>query len=132
MAKRYNIIIEKVADNEYSIHKNIHLEFLIRGCHGFYSNIVQHMQEAYREQYVEKSEFIILMKKLLNETEFATVDSKDLVWLYDWVDVIVNIILELDSADFRDKNMKRFLKTAENFISEIKKFDLQLEEIKKW
>ena len=98
MAKRYNIIIEKVADNEYSIHKNIHLEFLIRGCHGFYSNIVQHMQEAYRAKYVEKSEFII----------------------------------ELESTNYRKKNMKRFLKTAENFISEIKKFDLQLEEIKKW
>ncbi len=132
MAKRYNIVIEKIGSDEYLIHKNMHLEFLIKGCHEFYYSIVQHMSMAYQEQYVEKPEFIELMKILLDETEFATINSKDLVWLYDWVDVIINIIIEMDTPNFKDKQMKRFFKTAENFISEINKFNLKSENIKKW
>ncbi len=128
MAKRYLIEIDKYGENEFIFKKNFHLEFLIRGCYAFFSTIVVELErrDDSKVQYVEKAEFKSLMAKLMDSSSIAIVTCKELMWLRDWVDVIINIVLEMEHANFKDKNMKRFLKTAENLMTEINKYNLQI------
>lgn len=81
------------------------------------------MQQLDQVQYEQQPEFIELIKKLLGGNEVAEINSKELSWLKNWVDIIINVVLELETADFKNKQMKRFLKTAENLMTEIKKLE---------
>ena len=123
MANYFQIPIKKVDDDKYLVHCNFHLEYLIRGCHAFYINLMLHMQQLDQVQYEQQPEFIELIKKLLGGNEVAEVNSKELSWLKNWVDIIINVVLELETADFKNKQMNRFLKTAENLMAEIKKLE---------
>lgn len=120
MAKRYYIPIKKINEDEFIIFKNIHLELLIKGCYGFYANIVNSMHIASPEAYVEKKEFVIMIQKLLDDNEKCSLSKEEIHWLKEWIDIIITMILEIETADLKNKNIKRLMKTAENFIYEIK------------
>lgn len=119
MAKRYQITIEK-KDETYIIHRNKHLNYLIEECRKCYKTIVDNIEFYSQTKYQESDDFIKLMTKVLDEKNDVYLSGKELTTLGTWIDINVILFVELDNSNLQDKEVKKFLKIAENFINEIK------------
>lgn len=124
MGKHFHIPIKQCDDKtNYIITKNAHLTFLIQGSYKLYSAYKKQLEQECEEFYVENESFRELVFKLTNDKDSeAIVDQKDLQLLMEWIDVIIQLTLETETTNFKDNIMKQYMKTASNFVGEIKKY----------
>ncbi len=121
MAKRLQIPITKIGDDQYQITKGLHLEFLVKGTYGLLKKISIKLSVEDNLIYTESLGFKNIIDRLLTDNPNEIFSEKDLNAIRLWIDSVCTMIIEMDDEDidYKDKTMKRYLKLATNFINEI-------------
>lgn len=118
MAKA-KIKLEK-QDNLFVIDKNKNYELFFSMSIVFYQKVIQAMEENGGISLYLNPKFEILLNKLsLNNNEIK-LEENDLKLLVDWADCLCLIMLEIDSINFKDKDIQKFLGLSETLIKQSK------------
>jgi hypothetical protein len=116
MAKA-KIKLEK-QDNLFVIDKNKNYELFFSMSIVFYQKVIQAMEENGGISLYLNPKFEILLNKLsLNNNEIK-LEENDLKLLVDWADCLCLIMLEIDSINFKDKDIQKFLGLSETLIKQ--------------
>lgn len=121
MGKHLTVPIEVINDNMYKIYKNTNFNFLICSCNSLYDEIIESMKKHYKT-YEVKKETSKLIERLKSKSKFEELTKKELIWLTNWIDIICVILIEMDTINFKDKDVIKFFKSAQNFIDKTKKY----------
>ena len=120
MAKS-KIKLEK-KDNLFVIDKNKNYELFFSMSIVFYQKLIQLMEENEGVNIYLNPKFEVLLNKLSLYNEEIKLDQNDLKLLVDWTDCLCVIMLELDSIDFKDKEIQKYLRLSETLIQQGKEF----------
>jgi hypothetical protein len=120
MAKA-KIKLEK-KDNLFVIDKNKNYESFFSMSIVFYQKLIQLMEENEGVNIHLNPKFEILLNKLSLNNEEIKLEQNDLKLLVDWTDCLCVIMLELDSIDFKDKEIQKYLRLSETLIQQGKEF----------
>lgn len=116
MAKA-KIKIEK-KDQNFVITKNKNYELFLSMSIIFYQKLITLMQENEGVNIYLNPKFEILLNKIsLNNSEII-LENDDLKLLIDWADCLCIIMLEIDSIDFKDKDIQKYLGLSESLIKQ--------------
>jgi len=117
---RINIKIEK-SDDCIIIDKDKNYEFLLSMSIVFYQKLMQIMQDNEEVLISLNPKFESLLSKINLKNEVIKINNEELKLLIDWIDCLCLIMLDLDSIDFKNKEIQKYLKVSEKFISSGKK-----------
>jgi len=120
MAKS-KIKLEK-KDNLFVIDKNKNYESFFSMSIVFYQKLIQLMEENEGVNIHLNPKFEMLLNKLSLNNEEIKLEQNDLKLLVDWTDCLCVIMLELDSIDFKDKEIQKYLRLSETLIQQGKEF----------
>jgi hypothetical protein len=120
MAKA-KIKLEK-KDNLFVIDKNKNYESFFSMSIVFYQKLIQLMEEYEGVNIHLNPKFEMLLNKLSLNNEEIKLEQNDLKLLVDWTDCLCVIMLELDSIDFKDKEIQKYLRLSETLIQQGKEF----------
>jgi len=120
MAKA-KIKLEK-KDNLFVIDKNKNYESFFSMSIVFYQKLIQLMEEHEGVNIHLNPKFEMLLNKLSLNNEEIKLEQNDLKLLVDWTDCLCVIMLELDSIDFKDKEIQKYLRLSETLIQQGKEF----------
>jgi hypothetical protein len=120
MAKA-KIKLEK-KDNLFVIDKNKNYESFFSMSIVFYQKLIQLMEENEGVNIHLNPKFEMLLNKLSLNNEEIKLEQNDLKLLVDWTDCLCVIMLELDSIDFKDKEIQKYLRLSETLIQQGKEF----------
>ena len=117
----YQIPVEKISEDVYKITKNVHLEYLIKGTYGFFYKIKNGIKVPPGSELVAKDSFLELIEKLLSDDKTVTFSKNEINNIRLWIDAVVILVLEWETTDFKNKEIKKYIKMTQNFIEEINK-----------
>ena len=117
---RINIKIQKLNDF-IIIDKDKNYEFLLSMSIVFYQKLMQIMQDNEEVLISLNPKFESLLSKINLKNEVIKINNEELKLLIDWIDCLCLIMLDLDSIDFKNKEIQKYLKVSEKFISSGKK-----------
>lgn len=120
MAKA-KIKIEKNEDN-FIIIRDKNYEFLLSISVVFYQRIIKMMQESQGINLVMNKKFESLLGKIIISDDQIILNEEELKLYSDWLDCLCLIMLDLESIDFKSKDIKKYLSLSENFIKQSKNF----------
>lgn len=105
-------------DNFFIIDKNKNYELFFSMSIVFYQKIIQLMQENEGVNIYLNPKFEVLLNKLSLNNQEIKLDKNDLKLLIDWADCLCIIMLEIDSIDFKDKEIQKYLRLSETLIKQ--------------
>lgn len=119
MPKQIIKIIKK--DDKFVIDKNKNYEYFFSMSIIFYHKIIEVMKKDSGMNIEINPKFENLLTKLTINNETIIINEAEIKFLTDWVDCLCLIMLELDSIDFKNKDIKKFLRLSESLINNSKK-----------
>ena len=105
-------------DNFFIIDKNKNYKLFFSMSIVFYQKIIQLMQENEGVNIYLNPKFEVLLNKLSLNNKEIKLDKNDLKLLIDWADCLCIIMLEIDSIDFKDKEIQKYLRLSETLIKQ--------------
>lgn len=87
----------------------------------FYHKIIDIMQKTQGLLLAMNPNFQNLIIKLSTNEKEIKLSKEDLKIMTDWIDCLCLIMLDLDSIDFKNKQIKKYLSFSEQFIKKSKK-----------
>lgn len=105
-------------DNFFIIDKNKNYELFFSMSIVFYQKIIQLMQENEGVNIYLNPKFEVLLNKLSLSNKEIKLEKNDLKLLIDWADCLCIIMLEIDSIDFKDKEIQKYLRLSETLIKQ--------------
>lgn len=118
MAKK-EISIER-DKNLFIVKRDNNLEHLINISLVFYQNILSFMEKAEGSVLELSPKFAALIEKITNDSKEIYLSEEDFALFADWVDCLCLIMLEMDTIDYNDKQIKKYLSISESFIKKSK------------
>lgn len=112
--------IEKVNDF-FIIDKNENYEFFFSMSILFYQKLITIMQDSEGIVLHMNPKFETLLQKLNLKNEVIKINKDDLNIMIEWIDCLCLIMLDIDSIDLKNKEIKKYLRIAESIISSGKK-----------
>ena len=82
----------------------------------FYNRIVELMKNTDGIVLYMNPKFKNLIKNISSKSDFISLSDVELKLLIDWVDCLCLIMLDIDSIDYKDKDIKKYLSLSEKFI----------------
>lgn len=86
----------------------------------FYHKIIDIMQRTQGLLLAMNPNFQNLIIKLSTKDEQIVLSKENLKIMTDWIDCLCLIMLDLDSIDFKNKQIKKYLSLSEQFIKKSK------------
>lgn len=86
----------------------------------FYKRLMSLIQESDGVILQMNSKFVSLINKLTIDAEKIYLSEEDITLFVDWVDCLCLIMLDLDSIDYRNKDIKKYMTLSERFIKRSK------------
>jgi hypothetical protein len=117
---RTNIKIER-SNDFIIIDKDKNYEFLLSMSIVFYQKLMFIMQDNEEVLISLNPKFENLLSKINLKNETIKINNEELQLLIDWIDCLCLIMLDLDSIDFKNKEIQKYLKMSEKFILSGKK-----------
>ena len=112
--------IEKIADS-YIIDKDENYEFFFSMSIIFYQKLISIMQNSEGVVLSMNPKFENLLTKLNLKNEIIKINKDDLSIMIEWVDCLCLIMLDIDSIDLKNKEIKKYLRISESIITTGKK-----------
>lgn len=119
MGKRRGFRLEKI-DDGFIIKKNVEFEYLIRSTYDLYEKLIKESGDEHMNAMWNDDIFSALIIKLLDNNIEVELSLEETMWLKDWIDTMCKIILEFETADFKNNYTLKYFKSAEKFVEEIK------------
>jgi len=117
---RSKIIIEK--DNqEFVIKNDKNYELFFSMSIVFYQRIIEFMKKDTGMIISINPKFETLLLKISFHNEEIKLNEEDLKLLIDWVDCLCLIMLDIESIDYKNKDIKKYLRLSESLIANSKK-----------
>lgn len=112
--------IEKI-DDFYIIDKDKNYEFFFSMSIIFYQKLISIMQNSEGVVLSMNPKFENLLTKLNLKNEIIKINKDDLSIMIEWVDCLCLIMLDIDSIDLKNKEIKKYLRISESIITTGKK-----------
>jgi hypothetical protein len=112
--------IEKI-DDSYIIDKDENYEFFFSMSIIFYQKLISIMQNSEGVVLSMNPKFENLLTKLNLKNEIIKINKDDLSIMIEWVDCLCLIMLDIDSIDLKNKEIKKYLRISESIITTGKK-----------
>lgn len=107
--------------NLFIIKKDKNFELLLGISVVFYKRIMTLMQKSETNVIIQMNpKFTSLINKVTSDSERLFLSEEDITLFVDWVDCLCLIMLDLDSVDYKNKEIKRYLTLSERFIKRTK------------
>lgn len=120
------IKIKKIKDDRISIKLDENLNHLLGIAYGFHKKVIESTSKAEGKIYQETFVFNNLIDKLTNqETKETELNLEEIKTLYNWIECICQMMIEMDTINLKHKNIKKFFKLAQNFIKKTTKYKSQ-------
>jgi hypothetical protein len=112
--------IEKI-DDFYIIDKDENYEFFFSMSILFYQKLITIMQNSEGVVLSMNPKFESLLKKINLKNEIIKINKDDLNIMIEWIDCLCLIMLDIDSIDLKNKEIKKYLRISESIITTGKK-----------
>lgn len=119
MAKS-QIKIEKDGD-VFIISKDKNYELFFSMSVVFYQKVIEIMKQDSGLNISINPKFESVLLKMSLNNESIKINEDDLKLLLDWVDCLCLIMLDIESIDYKNKDIKKYLRLSESLISNSKK-----------
>lgn len=119
MAKS-QIKIEKDGDI-FIIAKDKNYELFFSMSVVFYQKVIEIMKQDSGLNISINPKFESVLLKMSLNNESIKINQDDLKLLLDWVDCLCLIMLDIESIDYKNKDIKKYLRLSESLISNSKK-----------
>lgn len=117
---KIQINIEK-SNDFFVIEKDKNYEFFLSMSIIFYQKLMSIIQSGDGMIISLNPKFENLLSKISLKNEVIKLTEDELKLMIDWTDCLCLIMLDIDSIDFKNKEIKKYLKLSEIFISTCKK-----------
>lgn len=91
-------------------------DHLIGVSYTFYEKIMTLIQNNQNFNLQMTPRFISLINKVSSKSSSIYLSMDELALLVDWVDTLCLIMLDLDTIDYKNKQIKKYLTISEKFI----------------
>lgn len=118
---RSKITIEKINDH-FLIKKDKNYQSFFSMSVIFYHRVIEVIKQDSGMNVAMNPKFEILLTKLSFDNEKIIIDLDQLKLMVDWVDCLCLIMLEIENLDFKNKEIKKYLRLSESFIFIANKF----------
>jgi hypothetical protein len=106
--------------NLFIIRKDKNFDHLISLSIVFYERIMSFMQKTEGVSLQMNPKFVSLLQKITTNSEKLYLSQEDITIFVDWVDCLCLIMLDIDSIDYANKDIKKYLTLSERFIKKSK------------
>lgn len=106
--------------NLYIIKKDPNFNHLMGLSLVFYQRIMSLMQGTDGMILQMNPKFMSLINKITIDSEKLYLSEEDITLFVDWVDCLCLIMLDLDSVDYKNRDIKKYLTLSERFIKRSK------------
>lgn len=121
MGRKVEIKINQISHDVFEIVKDNNFAHLMGIGYGFHKTIMQATSKADNMDYHDGEYFKSIIIKIENtDEETAILNSKELRILSEWIDSLCQMMLEMNTIDFKDKKIKKYFKLSENFVTKLK------------
>ena len=86
----------------------------------FYKRLMTLMQDTEGVVLHMNTKFLNLINKVTIDSEKIYLSEDDVTLFADWVDCLCLIMLDLDSVDYKNKEIKKYMTLSERFIKRSK------------
>jgi hypothetical protein len=86
----------------------------------FYKRLMTLMQDTEGVAMQMNTKFLNLISKVTIDSEKVYLSEDDVTLFADWVDCLCLIMLDLDSVDYKNKEIKKYMTLSERFIKRSK------------
>lgn len=86
----------------------------------FYKRLMTLMQDTEGVVLQMNTKFLNLINKVTIDSEKIYLSEDDVTLFADWVDCLCLIMLDLDSVDYKNKEIKKYMTLSERFIKRSK------------
>ena len=86
----------------------------------FYKRLMTLMQDTEGVVLHMNTKFLNLINKVTIDSEKVYLSEDDVTLFADWVDCLCLIMLDLDSVDYKNKEIKKYMTLSERFIKRSK------------
>lgn len=128
--KKRQITVEK-DNNLIIILKDENFEHLLGVSYVFYERIMSLIQSDKGPVFQMSPRFVSLIKKLSVKSDKVYLSDDELALFVDWVDTLCLIMLDLDTIDYKNTEIKKYLTLSEKFIKRTKQIMKSTTENKK-
>lgn len=106
--------------NLFIIKRDKNFDHLISLSIVFYERIMSFMKKSEGIVLHMNPKFASLINKITAESEKLYLSEEDIALFVDWVDCLCLIMLDIDSIDYSNKEIKKYLTLSERFIKKSK------------
>lgn len=114
--KKDSISFKKEKKGTFCIFKDENFAHLMAMSFTFHSKYMEIVSEQKGQTMQESPKFLKLMQDLSVANEKISIRQSELKLLNEWVKCITEIIIELPTANLKDKNLKKFFRLSQDFV----------------
>lgn len=115
--KKDSILFKKEKKGTFYIVRDENFAHLMAMSFSFHSKYMEAVSKEKGQVVQESQKFLNLMERLSVTENKINISLSDIRLLNEWVKCITEVIIESSSVDLKEKNMLKFFRLSQDFVS---------------